>query len=426
MSDKVREIINYSHRKYMADHITNAETIEKTLSQAKTLDDFFGKKGIVAQLIGPTLEKMLEGELTEHLGYKKHEFEGRNSGNSRNGSYERNIKTSGGEVLLDVPRDRAGTFEPIALRRYKTASNELEDRIIGMYAHGMSTRDIQDHLKDIYGVDVSASTVSTITEKIMPLVEEWQHRPLERMYPFLFLDAIHIYLKRDGRTQNTAVYICMGISITGHKDILGHWIGNGSEGANFWLSVITDLKNRGVEDILIACVDGLTGFSDALHAVYPQVDIQRCITHQIRNSLRFVSWKDKDIFAKDLRTIYQAPNEKAGKIELGKVSEKWRKQYTIAIRSWEDNWTELSTFFQYTPEVRRIMYTTNGIESYNHSLRKHTKTKGTFPTEQSLEKVLYLAYRQAKRRWANAIPNWPLILNQLSIHFEGRIIISNI
>ena len=410
----------------MADHITNAETIEKTLSQAKTLDDFFGKKGIVAQLIGPTLEKMLEGELTEHLGYKKHEFEGRNSGNSRNGSYERNIKTSGGEVLLDVPRDRAGTFEPIALRRYKTASNELEDRIIGMYAHGMSTRDIQDHLKDIYGVDVSASTVSTITEKIMPLVEEWQHRPLERMYPFLFLDAIHIYLKRDGRTQNTAVYICMGISITGHKDILGHWIGNGSEGANFWLSVITDLKNRGVEDILIACVDGLTGFSDALHAVYPQVDIQRCITHQIRNSLRFVSWKDKDIFAKDLRTIYQAPNEKAGKIELGKVSEKWRKQYTIAIRSWEDNWTELSTFFQYTPEVRRIMYTTNGIESYNHSLRKHTKTKGTFPTEQSLEKVLYLAYRQAKRRWANAIPNWPLILNQLSIHFEGRIIISNI
>ncbi len=400
--------------------VPSLEQIQNVLSQAKNLDDFFGKNGVVAKLVGPTLEHMMQAELTDHLGYKKHEVIGRGSGNNRNGSYERKIKTSAGEIPIEVPRDREGNFEPVTLRRYATASNELEDRIIGMYAHGMSTRDIQNHLEETFGMDVSPTTISTITEKIWPLVEAWQTRSLEAVYPFVFLDAIHLNLKRDGRIQNTAVYICLGVSSSGHKDILGHWVGDGAEGANFWLSVITDLKNRGVLDIFIASVDGLSGFSDAIKAVFPRTQVQRCITHQIRNSLRYVGWKDKKELVLDLKTIYQAPNEKAGRTALDVVIKKWQSKYPLAIKSWETNWAELSPFFSYTPEVRRVMYTTNGIESYNHSLRKMTKTKSSFPTQESLEKVLYLAYRNAKKKWDKSITNWALIVNQLAIHFEGR------
>ena len=400
--------------------VPSFEQIQNVLSQAKNLDDFFGKNGVVAKLVGPTLEHMMQAELTDHLGYKKHEVIGRGSGNNRNGSYERKIKTSAGEIPIEVPRDREGNFEPVTLRRYATASNELEDRIIGMYAHGMSTRDIQNHLEETFGMDVSPTTISAITEKIWPLVEAWQTRSLETVYPFVFLDAIHLNLKRDGRIQNTAVYICLGVSSSGHKDILGHWVGDGAEGANFWLSVITDLKNRGVLDIFIASVDGLSGFSDAIKAVFPKTQVQRCITHQIRNSLRYVGWKDKKELALDLKTIYQAPNEKAGRTALDVAIKKWQSKYPLAIKSWETNWAELSPFFSYTPEVRRVMYTTNGIESYNHSLRKMTKTKSSFPTQESLEKVLYLAYRNAKKKWDKSITNWALIVNQLAIHFEGR------
>ena len=400
--------------------VPSLEQIQNVLSQAKNLDDFFGKNGAVAKLVGPTLEHMMQAELTDHLGYKKHEVIGRGSGNNRNGSYERKIKTSAGEIPIEVPRDREGNFEPVTLRRYATASNELEDRIIGMYAHGMSTRDIQNHLEETFGMDVSPTTISAITEKIWPLVEAWQTRSLEAVYPFVFLDAIHLNLKRDGRIQNTAVYICLGVSSSGHKDILGHWVGDGAEGANFWLSVITDLKNRGVLDIFIASVDGLSGFSDAIKAVFPKTQVQRCITHQIRNSLRYVGWKDKKELALDLKTIYQAPNEKAGRTALDVAIKKWQSKYPLAIKSWETNWAELSPFFSYTPEIRRVMYTTNGIESYNHSLRKMTKTKSSFPTQESLEKVLYLAYRNAKKKWDKSITNWALIVNQLAIHFEGR------
>ena len=400
--------------------VPSLEQIQNVLSQAKNLDDFFGKNGVVAKLVGPTLEHMMQAELTDHLGYKKHEVIGRGSGNNRNGSYERKIKTSAGEIPIEVPRDREGNFEPVTLRRYATASNELEDRIIGMYAHGMSTRDIQNHLEETFGMDVSPTTISAITEKIWPLVEAWQTRSLETVYPFVFLDAIHLNLKRDGRIQNTAVYICLGVSSSGHKDILGHWVGDGAEGANFWLSVITDLKNRGVLDIFIASVDGLSGFSDAIKAVFPKTQVQRCITHQIRNSLRYVGWKDKKELALDLKTIYQAPNEKAGRTALDVAIKKWQSKYPLAIKSWETNWAELSPFFSYTPEIRRVTYTTNGIESYNHSLRKMTKTKSSFPTQESLEKVLYLAYRNAKKKWDKSITNWALIVNQLAIHFEGR------
>src|SRR3972149_4187204 len=400
--------------------VPTLEQIQDALSQAKNLDDFFGKNGVVAKLVGPTLEHMMQAELTSHLGYEKHAVVGRNSGNSRNGSYARKVKTSAGEIPLEIPRDREGNFEPVTLRRYATASNELEDRIIGMYAHGMTTRDIQDHLEETFGMDVSPTTISAIRTAIWPLAEAWQPRQLGGVSPFVFLDAIHLNLKRDGRIQNTAVYICLGISTSGHKDILGHWVGDGAEGANFWLSVVTDLKNRGVQDIFIACVDGLSGFGEAIRAVFPNTQVQRCITHQIRNSLKYVGWKDKKEVADDLKTIYAAPTEKAGRTALSVVSEKWMKKYPLAIKSWETNWAELSPFFQFTPEVRRIMYTTNGIESYNHRLRTMTKTKASFPTQESLEKVLYLAYRNAKKKCDKSITNWALIMNQLAIHFEGR------
>ena len=402
--------------------VPSLEQIQDALSGVKTFDDFFGKNGVVAKLVGPTMEYMMKAELEDHLGYPKHAASGRNSGNSRNGSYERTIKTSAGEMPIEVPRDRDGSFTPVTLRRYSTASNELEDRIIGMYAHGMSTRDIQDHLEETFGMDVSAGTISAITEKILPLVHEWQTRILEAIYPFLFLDAIHINLRREGKVQNTAVYICLAISASGKKDILGHWIGDGAEGANFWLSVVTDLKNRGVQDIFISCIDGLTGFSDAIRSVFPNTKVQRCIIHQIRNSLKYVSWKDKDAFMSDLKLVYTAPTEQAGIIALEKLKATWGKKYTLAVRSWETNWTELATFFQFTPEIRKIMYTTNGIESYNHVLRKTTKTKGSFPTVESLAKSLYLAYRNVQKNWTKSIPNWPLIMSQLSITFEGRFI----
>lgn len=399
----------------------SAETVARELSTVKSIDDFFGKSGVFSRLFAPTIEKMLEAELTSHVGYEKYEAKGRNSGNSRNGSYQRTVKTSVGETEIEVPRDRNGSYEPTILKKYQTSSNEIEDKIIGMYGKGMTVRDIQDQLSEMYGIEVSGGTISTITDKVLPLIIDWQDRPLENVYPFVFLDAIHIRLKRDSKIVAIPIYVCVAISQTGVKDVLGHWIGDGKEGANFWLSVVTDLKNRGVQDILIACVDGLTGFSDAIHAVYPQTEVQRCIVHQIRNSLKYVSWKDKDPFMKDLMRVYQAPTVSVAEVELLKLSELWGKKYALSVRSWENNWNELTTYFGYTPEIRRIMYTTNGIESYNRQLRKVTKTKSVFPTDESVKKMLYLAYRDVKKKWDKAVPHWPEILNQLVIKFEGRL-----
>lgn len=397
------------------------ELIQRELGSAKSVDDFFGKQGIFARLFAKTLEQMMEAELTSHLGYEKHSVVGRNSGNSRNGVYSRKLRTSVGDTRIDVPRDRTGSFEPRLIKKYQTSSNELEDKIVSLYAKGVTVRDIKEMLSETYGINVSPTTISAITEKVMSLVIEWQSRPLESVYPLIFLDAIHVRLKRESKVENTAVYTALGVSLEGRKDILGHWVGDGSEGANFWLSVVSDLKNRGVEDILITCVDGLTGFSDAIHSVFPQTEVQRCIIHQIRNTLRYVSWKDKDAFVTDLKKAYQAATKEEADLHLETLRENWGKRYTIAVKSWENNWNELSTFFQYTPEIRRVMYTTNSIESYNRQLRKVTKTKSVFPTAESVQKMLYLAYKDIHKQWDKSIPNWPNILNQLTIKFEGRI-----
>lgn len=289
-----------------------------------------------------------------------------------------------------------------------------------MYARGVSTRDIQDALTEMYGVDVSPSLISKVTDKVWETVEAWQNRPLDAVYPIIYLDALHLKIRQDGKVINTAVYAVLAVDLNGHRDVLGHWVSDGAEGANFWLSVITDLQNRGVQDIFIACMDGLTGFSDAVHAVFPKTEIQRCIIHQIRNSLRYVSWKDRKAFVHDLKTVYQAPNREVAETNLLHLGEKWNDKYAMAVRSWENNWEELSTFFNYPAEIRRLIYTNNAIEGYNRQLRKVTKTKSVFPTPQAVRKLLYLVNVNITKKWTKPLMDWPLILNQLAIRFQDR------
>jgi transposase-like protein len=403
------------------DYMPPAEIVQQELAKAKSMDDFFGKEGIFARLFSNTLEQMLQAELTEHLGYEPHEAKGRNSGNNRNGSYKRKLRTSEGEATIQMPRDRNGTFEPQILPKGTVSTNELEDKIIGMYAKGMSVRDIQEQLEELYGVEVSPATVSAITDKVWGLVEAWQNRPLAPIYAIVYLDAIHLKLRRDSKVENTAVYIVLGVDLEGHRDVLGHWVGDGGEGANFWLSVITDLQTRGVKDILIACMDGLTGFKEAIQAVFPKTEIQRCVIHQIRNSLKYISWKDRKAFMADLRQVYGAPTREAAKVGLERLSETWRARYAVAVRSWENNWDDLTTFFDYPAEIRRLIYTTNTVEGYNRQLRKIIKSKGAFPSGDAARKLLFLANRDITKKWTAPIYNWPLILNQLVIRFEQRL-----
>jgi transposase-like protein len=396
------------------------ERIQQELATAKSIDDFFGKEGIFARLFAGTLEHMLEAELTAHLGYEPYAAQGRNSGNSRNGKRPRTLRTSSGDTTIQVPRDRKSEFQPALLEKYQTSTNELEDKIIALYAKGVSTRDIQDNLRDLYGVEVSAQTISTITDKVWSLVEAWQSRPLASLYPIIYLDAIHLKLRREGRVVTTAVYIVLGVDVDGQRDVLGHWVGDGAEGANFWLSVVTDLQARGVDDVLIACIDGLSGFKEAIQAVFPQTQIQRCIIHQVRQSLNYVSWKDSKAFVADLRKIYQAPTREAAEMRLLEVGERWGSKYAMAVRSWERNWEDLATMFDYPSEIRRLIYTTNTVEGYNRQLRKVVKTKGALPSADAARKLLFLVTREITKKWTASIFNWAKIRNQLAIRFEGR------
>jgi len=398
----------------------SAEKVQEELSKAESMDDFFGKDGIFAKLFAGTMEQMLEAELSDHLGYEKYEAKGRNSGNNRNGHTEKKLRTSNGDVQIEVPRDRNGTFEPKIVPKYGRNTNELEEKILGMYARGISTRDIQDALTEMYGVEVSPSLISKVTDKIWETVETWQNRPLDAIYPIVYLDAIHLKIRQDGQVKNTAIYVVLAVNLEGHRDVLGQWVSEGAEGANFWLNVLTDLQNRGVKDILIATTDGLTGFSDAIQAVFPHTEIQRCVIHQIRNSLRYVAWKDSKAFVKDLKGVYKAPNRETAETNLLHLGEKWNDKYPMAVRSWENNWEELSTFFNFPAEIRRLIYTNNAIEAYHRQLRKVTKTKAVFPTPQAVRKLLYLANVHITKKWTRPLVDWPLILNQLAIRFENR------
>jgi len=400
-----------------------AEEVQRELRKAKSMDDFFGKEGIFARLFAHTIEEMLETELSEHLGYEAYEVKGRNSGNSRNGRYAKKLRTSAGDTTIQVPRDRNGDFEAQVVKKQVANTNELEDKIIGMYAKGMSVRDIQETLRELYGVEVSPTTLSAITDKVWGLVEEWQNRALANVYPIVYLDAIHIKLRHEGKVENIAVYTVLGVDVEGHRDILGHWVGNGGESSNFWLSVITDLQTRGVQDIFIACMDGLSGFKEAVLAVFPQTQIQRCIIHQIRNSLKYVTWNDRKAFMVDLKQVYQAATRESAEANLLQLSEKWSDKYAVAVRSWQNNWEDLVTFFAYPAEIRRLIYTTNSVEGYHRQLRKVTKAKSIFPTPEAARKLLFLANRDILKKWTMPIPHWPLILNQLVIRFEGRLAI---
>ena len=402
-------------------HLPDAEAIAKQMARVENIDDFFGKDGVFANLFSQTIEEMIKGELTDQLGYDRYQVAGRNSGNSRNGSYKRKIKTSCGDTDIEVARDRNGEFESSLLSSYSTASNEIEDKVIAMYSHGMTARDITKMLEGSFGINLSASAISQITDKVWPLVEDWQNRPLQEVYPLLYLDCIHVKLRKDGAIQNTAVYIALAIDLEGKKECLGHWVGDKGEGSSFWLSVLENIQARGVKDILIASVDGLTGFSEAIKAIFPQTVIQKCIIHQIRNSLRYVSWRDRKEFIADLKKIYQARTQEQAEVALEHLSEKWKNKYAIAVKSWENNWSELSSFFNFSRSIRRMMYTTNAIEAYNRQIRKVTKNRSVFSTDKSIRKLFYLAHRNISEKWTMPIANWPNILNQLVIKFEGRV-----
>jgi transposase-like protein len=375
---------------------------------------------LLKDLFKGTIERVLDAEMDNHLGYAKHNQDGDRSGNSRNGYGDKTIQTQLGKTKLKVPRDRNGEFEPAIIKKYQTKSDDLEHQIIAMYAKGMSNRDIEDHLRDIYGIDASPSLISQITDKILPTIQEWQSRPLDRVYPIVFLDGIVYKVRKDSKVINKCFYTVLGVTMEGYKEILGMWITD-NESASFWASVCNELKNRGVEDILITCRDNLTGFSTAIEATFPKTEQQQCIIHQIRNSTKYVSYKDLKAVMADLKAIYQAPTEDDALYHLEEFKEKWNKKYPQIAKSWESNWTALSTFFKYPQEVRRLIYTTNTVEGFHRMLRKYTKTKTVFPTDDSLKKSIYLSIQEISKKWTMPVKDWAIIMGQLSIFFEDRI-----
>ncbi|QHW35474.1 IS256 family transposase (plasmid) [Paenibacillus rhizovicinus] len=371
-------------------------------------------------LFAETIQEMLEAEMDTHLGYEKHEVKSKTTSNSRNGKSRKTLVSEYGEQEISVPRDRQGEFEPIVVKKHQSNVTGIEDQIVALYAKGVSTREIQDHLANLYGIDVSPTLISNVTNKIVPLIKEWQNRPLQGVYAVVFLDAIHFKVKQDGAIVNKAAYMVIGIDLDGNKDVLGMWIGE-HESAKFWLSVLNELKNRGVQDILITCVDNLSGFSQAISACYPQTEIQKCIIHQIRNSTRYVSYKDLKKVTADLKPIYKAVTEEAALVELDRFEEVWGTKYPLIVRSWRNNWDELATFFKYPPEIRKLIYTTNIIESYHRQLRKVTKGKSIFPSDEALLKMLYLSTMDVIRKWTGRVQNWGQMLLQLSVFFPDRV-----
>jgi putative transposase len=376
-----------------------------------------GKDGVLAPLIKELVEAALEAEIESHIANEV--LEGKR--NRRNGYNRKTVKSTSGEFELATPRDREGRFEPQIVKKHQTTiSDEIEEKILSMYALGMSYKDIKSHIEEIYQISVSSATINAITDKIIPKIKEWQNRPLESIYPFVFMDAIHYKIKEDGKYVNKAVYTILGINIRGKKEILGLYLSE-SEGANFWLQVLTDLNNRGVNDILIASVDGLQGFPEAINSIFPKTEIQLCIIHQVRNSLKYVASKNKKEFMKDLKKVYQAVNKEQAEMELDNLENKWGDKYSIVIKSWRNKWDNLSNYFKYPQDIRKVIYTTNIIESVHRQFRKLTKTKGAFPNENSLLKLLYIGIQNAQKKWTIPIKNWNLIFSQLAIFFEGRI-----
>ena len=408
-----------TRRKRTPEEEARREKIRELL-QVSNIDSMADIQNLFKETIAEFMENGLEAELDEDLGYSKYDYKNKEGTNSRNGHSQKTLKTSFGNIEIETPRDRNGEFEPQLLKKNQTSiTQEVEEKILSMYAKGMTTGDIETHIKDIYGLDVSDTTVSRITDKILPVAKEWQQRPLESIYAVVFLDAIHYHVRSEGQIVKKAVYIAIGIDLDGKKDVLGMWVGE-NESAKFWATVLNGLRNRGVEDILIACVDGLTGFPEAISAVYPKTDIQNCIIHQLRNSSKYVSYKDLKALMADLKAVYAAPDEASALAALEFFSGKWDKKYPKISQSWQSNWANLSTYFKFPAELRKLIYTTNAIEGFNRQLRKVTKSKSVFPTDDSLFKMLYLAMIDFTKKWTGRRQDWSQIHAQLSVFYADR------
>ena len=396
------------------------EIIDELLKEYKTPEELVGKDGLFKQLQKALIERAMAAEMTHHLGYEKNDPKGYNSGNVRNGKGKKTIKGDFGEMEIEVPRDRNAEFEPQLVKKRQTRFKGFDDKIISMYARGMTTRDIRDHLLELYDVEVSSDLISSVTDGIIEEVNEWRNRELDPLYPILYLDALVVKVRDEGHIRNKSVYLALGVNLEGHKELLGMWIEN-TEGAKFWLRVVTELNNRGVKDIFIACVDGLKGFEEAIHSVFPGTEVQLCIVHMVRNSLKYVSYKDRKKVAADLKRIYHSATTDDAQSELDNFRETWDKKYPLIGKSWQNNWNGVTPFLAYPDYIRKAIYTTNAIESMSMSLRKSLKTRRSFPNDEAALKLLYLATRNTSKKWTMPIRNWELALNQFAIIFEERL-----
>jgi putative transposase len=396
------------------------ELIDTLLKGYKKPEDLIGENGLLKQLTKQLLERAMSAEMTAHVGYEKHDATGDNTGNSRNGTSVKTMKGSFGMMPIEVPRDRNGTFEPQIIEKHQTRFTGFDENIISLYARGLSTREIQQNLQEIYHVDVSPALISNVTDEVIEEVRTWQNRQLDEVYPIVYMDAIQFKVRDSGHVKNKAIYLAIGVTMEGLKEVLGLWIAQ-TEGAKFWLQVVTELKNRGVRDILIACVDGLKGFPEAIESTFPQTVVQLCIVHLVRHSLNYVSWKQRKEVADGLKTIYTAATETEAEQRLTEFGAKWDAKYPMIAKSWHNNWTRVIPFFAHPPEIRRVIYTTNAIESLNMSLRKVTKARGSFPNDDAVFKLLYLALRNIAKQWTRSIPDWRAALNRFAIIYENRL-----
>jgi putative transposase len=396
------------------------ELIDNLLKNYKKPEDLIGENGLLKQLTKQLLERAMAAEMTEHVGYDKHDAIGNNSGNSRNGNSAKTIKGTFGELALETPRDRNGTFEPQIIEKHQTRFTGFDKNILSLYSRGLSTREIQQHLEEIYGVEVTAGLISSVTDEVLDEVKTWQNRQLDEVYPIMYLDAIQFKVRDNGHVKNKAIYLAIGVTIEGYKEVLGLWIAQ-TEGAKFWLQVVTELKNRGVTDIFIACVDGLKGFPEAIESVFPQTEVQLCIVHLVRHSLNYVGWKQRKEVARDLKLIYTAATDLEAEQRLAEFSLKWDAKFPMIAKSWRGNWTRVIPFFAHPPEIRKVIYTTNAIESLNMSLRKVTKARGSFPNDEAVSKLLYLALRNIAKKWTMPLHAWKDALNRFAIIYENRL-----
>jgi len=401
------------------------EILDELIKGYKNPEDLLGENGLLKQLTKALLERAMNAELTHELGYEKNSKSEKSTNNRRNGSSAKTVSSKHGKMEIAIPRDRAGEFEPQIIKKHQRRFDGFDDLILSLYSRGLSTREIQSHIEEIYGVEVSPDLVSSVTSAVEEKVREWQQRPLETVYPILYLDALRVKIRVDGRVSNRCIYIAIGVNLEGKKETLGLWTAE-TEGAKFWLCVLTELQNRGVSDILIACVDGLKGFPEAIESVFPKTLVQICIVHQIRNSLNFVSYKDRKQIAMDLKPIYTAATTEEALFQLELLAEKWDQKYPLISKSWRANWSRIEPMFQFPAEIRRAIYTTNVIESLNMSLRKITKTRAAFPSEESAFKLIWLGLQNIEKKWTMPIRDWRLALQQFAIIFEGRLALAGL